>query len=55
MFKKVYTKNTILKSKRLTRNISEIEQYIKNDLEERYNLYENQRKTINLYKMIINF
>ena len=28
---------------------------IKNDLEERYNLYENQRKTINLYKMIINF
>lgn len=55
MFKKVYKKNTIHCSKRLTNNINEVEKYINNDLDDRYKLYENQRKAIDLYRIIINF
>lgn len=55
MFKKVYSKNTLNKSKRLTNNIKEVENYITKDLEDRYKLFENQRDMIDLYKMIINF
>ena len=55
MFKRVYLNNTIYTSERLSDDIKEVEMFIYKDLEDRYNTYENQRSTIDLYKKIINF
>ena len=55
MFKAVYKNNTIKESKRLTKTINEIKEFINKDLDDRYNLYESQRNTIDLYRKIINF
>lgn len=55
MFKIVYKNNTIETSEQLSNNIKLIQNFINKDLEDRYKIYEKQRKTIDLYKKIITF
>lgn len=55
MFKVVYKNNTINTSEQLSKNIKLIEEFIYNDLNQRYEKYEGQRETIELYKKIIEF
>lgn len=55
MFKTVYKNNTINTNIQLLNNIKIIENFINTDLEDRYKLYEGQRKTIELYRQIIKF
>lgn len=55
MFRTVYKNNTISTSNQLVTNIKIIEDFINKDLDDRYELYEGQRKTIELYKKIIKF
>lgn len=55
MFKVVYKNNTINTSRQLSENIKLIEKFIYDDLSNRYEIYELQRETIELYKKIIEF
>lgn len=55
MFGKIYRNNTINTSKQLMNNISIIEEFIDRDMNSRFNQYEKQRPTIELYKKIISF
>lgn len=55
MFNQVYKNNTIKTYKMLEKNIEKVKEFIINDMNERYIVYPKQRKTIDMYRKIIEF